>query len=479
MRRLLSIALGGFLLAGATGCTDFLTKDGVGSDKDPNNPREATRDQLFVAAQAAQFGMQEANIGMMACLFMQQCGGVGGRFVQFRGWYFFTEIDANGEFIQTYGGGGLLDLRTIQEISEEQGDRVYAGVAKILEAMLIGLTADVFGDIPYREAAQTGTIEQPAFDPQAQVYADVQALLTEAIADIQSGAGEGPAAVYDLVHRADFDKWVEAAYTLKARFYLHTVELPNDGVNLTAYQNAISAANNGISSPANDFRAFHGSATSERNIWYQFSQTTFGQDIVAGMPLAQLMVARNDPRLDDYFGLNANGGYGGYDAPTDGPADQDEISPFTGSLRNVPNFRQPLITWEENQLILAEAKLMTQSIAAAQAHLDAVRAQYGLLPVPATLENIMLEKYVALFQNIEVWNDYKRTCFPNLTPVPDADFGHGFGDEIPGRLFYGSTEMNANPNTPSVAEQLQNGGVAGGRPGVGGFRNPNDPNACP
>ena len=478
MRRLVVIALGGLLAVGAAGCTDFLTRDGIGSDKDPNNPREATRDQLFVAAQAAQFGMQEANIGMMACLFMQQCGGVGGRFVQFRGWYFFSEVDANSDFIQLYSGGGLLDLRRIQEISEENGDRVYAGVAKVLEAMLIGLGADVFGDIPYREAAQFETIKHPVFDPQAQVYADVQALLTEAIADIESGEGDGPAAAFDLVYRGDFDKWVDAAYTLKARFYLHTVEQPNNGISVTAYQNAIAAATNGISSSANDWRAFHGSATSERNIWYQFSQTTFGQDIVAGKPLADLMVARSDPRLDDYFGLNANGGYGGYDAPTDGPADQDEISPFTGSLRNVPNFRQPMITWEENQLILAEARLMTQGAAAAQPHLDAVRAANGLGSVPATLENIILEKYVALFQNIEVWNDYKRTCFPGLTPVPDADFGHGFGDEIPGRLFYGSTEMSANPNTPSVAAQLSNGGVAGGRPGVGGFRNPNDPNAC-
>ncbi|HEU5184008.1 MAG TPA: SusD/RagB family nutrient-binding outer membrane lipoprotein, partial [Gemmatimonadaceae bacterium] len=266
MRRLVVIALGGLLAVGAAGCTDFLTRDGIGSDKDPNNPREATRDQLFVAAQAAQFGMQEANIGMMACLFMQQCGGVGGRFVQFRGWYFFSEVDANSDFIQLYSGGGLLDLRHIQEISEENGDRVYAGVAKVLEAMLIGLGADVFGDIPYREAAQFETIKHPAFDPQAQVYADVQALLTEAIADIESGEGDGPAAAFDLVYRGDFDKWVDAAYTLKARFYLHTVEQPNNGISVTAYQNAIAAASNGISSSANDWRAFHGSATSERNI---------------------------------------------------------------------------------------------------------------------------------------------------------------------------------------------------------------------
>ena len=172
------------------------------------------------------------------------------------------------------------------------------------------------------------------------------------------------------------------------------------------------------------------------------------------------MLARNDPRLDDYFGLNANGTYGGYDAPTDA-TDPDDISPLTGSSRNVPNFRQPLITWEENQLILAEAKLMTAGAAAAQPHLDAVRNQYGLLPVPATLEYIILEKYVALFQNIEVWSDWKRTCFPDLNPAAGQSV-------IPGRLFYGQTEEQTNPNTPRSSEQnLQT------------VRNPNDPNGCP
>src|SRR5688500_19623531 len=102
MRRYLAIALGGLMFVGATGCTDFLTKDGVGSGKDPNNPREATRDQIFIAAQAEQFGMQEASIGMFACLFMRQCGGVGGRFVQCRGWCFMSKVVRTSEVILLY-----------------------------------------------------------------------------------------------------------------------------------------------------------------------------------------------------------------------------------------------------------------------------------------------------------------------------------------------------------------------------------------
>jgi hypothetical protein len=72
---------------------------------------------------------------------------------------------------------------------------------------------------------------------------------------------------------------------------------------------------------------------------------------------------------------------------------------------------------------------------------------------PDLLRAIMEEKYIALFQNIEIWNDYKRTCLPNLRPVT--------GLKIPGRFFYGVTERQTNPNIPEAGDQP--------------FRNDNDP----
>jgi hypothetical protein len=77
----------------------------------------------------------------------------------------------------------------------------------------------------------------------------------------------------------------------------------------------------------------------------------------------------------------------------------------------------------------------------------------------------MEEKYVTLFLNIEAWNDYKRTCLPALAPAP-ASLGNTTpgSQPIPGRLPYGITEANANPNTPNVSATGQN---------------PNDPSACP
>jgi hypothetical protein len=449
--------LGAALIASAaTGCKDFLNKEEVAQD--PNNPTKATRDQLLVAAQAALFGLQESGIAQSACMWMQQCAGTGGRFVEQRGTnYQRLTSDYNNDFSQLYIGGGLVDLRKIQTSATADGDKVYAGVAKVLEAFLIGFGADAWGNIPYSEAASDNP--SPKFDNQLEVYAALQTLLTSAIADLD-GAGNGPVA-FDLVYGGDKAKWKQAAYTLKARYYMHTAEGPTKGTFVSAaYQNAITAANNGIASAANDFTAYHGAATSERNIWYQFlTASGFGQDLVAGARLVDLMKARNDPRLSTYFVPNEAGGFGGLDVNSATPANQ------VSALNLQPEYRQPLITWAENQLILAEAKFQTGGgAAAALPHVNAVRQAAGLAPLSAaqvTLQSIMEEKYIALFQNVEAWSDYRRTCFPVLDPA-------GTATEVPGRVYYGPAEENANPNTPTVTQQdASNGG-----------RNPNDPTAC-
>ncbi|MBK5189038.1 MAG: SusD/RagB family nutrient-binding outer membrane lipoprotein [Gemmatimonadaceae bacterium] len=88
-----------------------------------------------------------------------------------------------------------------------------------------------------------------------------------------------------------------------------------------------------------------------------------------------------------------------------------------------------LVTSDENSLILAEANFVLHGAAAAQPFLDQERASNGLSSIPATLQSIMTEKYIALFQNIEVWNDYKRTCLPARTPFVNPSYGN----QIPGR----------------------------------------------
>jgi len=134
-----------------------------------------------------------------------------------------------------------------------------------------------------------------------------------------------------------------------------------------------------------------------------------------------------------------------------------------GSARtNNVTFRQPIMTYEENQLIIAEALFQAGDVTGAATALNTVRARYSkpALATP-TLNDIMTEKYILLCQNLEAWNDWKRTCLPARKPAKDKTV-------IPGRIYYGETEEQTNHNTPASTAQT-----------LSSVRNANDPAACP
>jgi hypothetical protein len=174
-----------------------------------------------------------------------------------------------------------------------------------------------------------------------------------------------------------------------------------------------------------------------------------------GAFLVSLLQTRNDPRLAQYFDPNSSGQYVGAAPGQQGSA---TIATFDES-RVAPGFRQPIVTYAENQLIIAEAAFRLGQTATALAAYNAERTAAGLPTAGSvTLAEIMTEKYIALFQNIEVWNDWKRACLPALTPAAGTVGG------IPARLLYAQSERNTNSNIPLPGDQPA--------------RNWNDPNAC-
>ncbi len=452
MQRHIRYAAAGFgLVAGLSGCSSFL--DAPKAVADPNAPTVATANQLLSGIEANIFGEQEGPVAMLICEWMQQCAGTAGRFVEVQGTYTITNNSFDGSFSSIYTAGGLLAIKDAETRADAIPDKQYRGVLEVLEAMDVLFGADNWGSIPYREAVASSA---PAFDGQLQIYDDLLKLLDQAIADL-NGSGNGPGA-YDLVYGGDKVKWTQAAHTLKARVYLHLAEVRG----ASQYALARTEAQSGISAPANDWKTVHSEATSERNMWLQFQLTSFGQDLVAGGRLVLIMRAQSDPRLPDYFGRNNTAsGFGGYDVATQQPVGDGDPSPIASSNRNVPTFGQPIITYDETQLILAETAFRTANIPSAALALNNVRSRYGKSVIAApTLADIMTEKYIALFQNIEAWNDYKRTCLPTLTPALGRSV-------VPGRLPYGFTEVQTNPNTP-----------ADPGPTLITGRNANDPTAC-
>lgn len=424
------------LAAVAAGCTDFT---GSELSENPNQPSRATTNQLLTGVTSFSSAGLTSDYNRAISIWMQQMAGTGRQWLNIDAPYDIVEGTLGG-YDTFYTGGGLVDLRTIQASTRESNDQVYLGVAQVWEALVMSHVADWWGDVPYREAVNPD-IRTPALDPQQQVYADLQLKLDTAIANL-GGAGAGPGP-FDLIYGGDKAKWTRLARTLKARLYLHTAErVPG------AYALALAQASQGIgdATGGGDFRTYQSSTVGEENQWFQFRRER-ATDISVGAYAVNLMATRNaggpDPRLVRYVGAAPGGRYDGAD-----PGEEGESFSWLSAERANPGFRQPLVTWAENQLIKAEALLQAGDLAGAARELNVERQQAGLPAVADNLDRARLyqeiieEKYVALFQNPEVWSDYKRTCWPNLSQLNGAR-------GIPARILYGFDERGANPNIPA------------------------------
>ena len=522
MRHSLGVLLGLGLALGAAGCSDFLSAPDV--TQDPTKPTTLTGPKaLYIAIQEAGPPQREGQLARIAAEYMQQIAGVARQQIGYD-LYNAKSGEIDGYFAAVYGstnafngGGGLLDIHKLQQLARKANDSLYVGLGKIYEAMYMGIAADIWGNIPYRQAADSTNL-RPAFDPQLQVYADLQSQLDSAINIFLTATGPtnlGPASNGDkaeLIYGGRTATQLRTVYTavahsLKARLYMHTAE-----VDASAYAKALAEVPLGISTPGNDFLWFHDASASGQNIWWQFESARAG-DIRPGAAIIGILKRRIGAGVEDSLRLKfyftgapgANGGFFGHRPggttlmPTNGTVDPgngnsgkpDSVGNFSGlgtfmDGSTAPgDLRQPELTYAETQLIGAEAAYQVAGggaagEAAAQPYLTNARTnrQYGSTggaavafgnapgALTATLQNIIEEKYVSLFLNPEVWNDYKRTCFPSLAPAPlNTDDGSPpRGTPIAGRLPYGQSEINANPNTPAVLPTGQN---------------PNDPNPCP
>ncbi|HET8622482.1 MAG TPA: SusD/RagB family nutrient-binding outer membrane lipoprotein, partial [Gemmatimonadales bacterium] len=305
--------------------------------------------------------------------------------------------------------------------------------------------------------------------------------------------------------------YTRVANSLKARLFMHVAEASVAGVAgapPAAYDSALKYVPLGINTPADDFIWYHDGTATGNNIWYQFQATRFG-DLSAGGALIEILKDRiqagieGNERLAFYF-LTADGedpapdgsnffGYrpsattdmptapGVYNGNGDAAGGYSFFNTYGDGESADGGTRIPELTYAETQLIGAEAAFQLGGQGAAQPFLDAARANrsWGTIPfpalgsVPATLENIMEEKYTTLFLNPEVWNDYKRTCLPSLAPAPvnDSPGSAPRATPIAARLPYGQQENTANPNVPATSST----GVAV----TPISQNPNDPNPCP
>ena len=441
-RKLAAAASLGVLL-GVGACSDYLS--GGQLTTDPNRATTATAKNLMVTTQLALFNLWGGDPARVTGIYAQEFAGINRQYLALDQTYSQDPNTTNGLHSSLYSAGGLVDIVQMQQKSAAVNDTLFLGIAQVIEGATMGTGADLFGDLVYSEALK-GT-PNPKLDPQAQVYDSVQKVLSAAIVNLTSyhDGGNSPnfgPGTADVVYGGDGAKWAAMAHTLKARFYMH-----NGEVDPANYALALAEAQQGISSSADDYLASYTATPGEKNLYYQFNNEQRGDLGPGGPTIDSLLVAHHDPRRDVYFTANSD---------TVG-----DLADF-GDFVNDPAYPTPFVTFDENTLIWAEAAYRTGDPGTALTQLNIERANHGLsalsgLTGQALLNEILLEKYVVNFGlGEEAWNDYKRTCTPNLVP-------HSATKKIPGRLFYDSGEQQTNTNIPPAGT------------GINGFRNTNDP----
>lgn len=356
----------------------------------------------------------------------------------------------------------VAPLRVIRQ--KKADNPLYQGITKVVEAHLIGTYAALFGDIPYSQALSSNS--DPVFDNQKEVFKELQSLLKSAIADLNNVTSidvvDG-----DYISNGNSTKWLETAYTLRARYYMITKQ----------YDSAFIEAQSGISSVANSmmFVPFAGTTdpNSKNTIYERIQQ---GGIAIGDVPdvnhpsyLLQLLDLRDNAKTNEearkqYYTI-----------------DQNNSANNTGIAAEMEP--QGLITYQENLLILAEAGARTQSFNTGLTYLNDVRAllssgvlfnssvagltmKYdpyiaadfqsggmenmdGIDPLRALLRQIVQERYLTGFFTYMPYNDWRRLEKSDQDLEVPFPLNTSTQTKNVERFIYPNSELEANASAPA------------------------------
>ena len=412
-----------FILAVFTAILTSCKKDFLEVNEDPSKVSEVPPSLLLPTIQSQIAYSQGGDAARIVGVFMQNFTGASRQFTQYQ-IYNIAPSDVDNLWRFNLYGGALEDLHILEKLSGDKNYPEYNGISKILLAYGLGLTTDLWGDIPYSEAFLATDNLQPKFDAQQDIYSNMFSLLNEGISILNSAPGTGLIPKGDdLMFGGDPSLWIKFAHSLKARYYLHLVK-----VNPSNASSALTEAALGFVAVGEDASFNFGPSETSANPFYQFNDQR--GDISYSGNLISYMISTNDPRIDEYADTSTGA-----------------MGAFFGSKESPVDF----MTYAELKFIQAEAAFRTGDLNTASLAFKAsvLRINGSSDPVfegvvanessaTITLDKIMMQKYVAMYSNPESWSDWRRTNIPVLTPTA--------GSAIPRSFWYPESEVNYNTN---------------------------------
>lgn len=297
LKNLRFIALLG-LAVGASSCDKTFD-----INTDPNNPTSADVALVLPSGQAFVSFIIGGQYNIAGEILAQHMGIPQGA-NQYRTYdqYNLPSSSFDGRQFQGLYGGALEDFQNVIDQGTPQGEFRMVGIAKILKAHSFQILTDLYGDIPYSEALKGSANTAPKYDRQQDIYANLQLLLDDGIADIRKQQGRLPATAdlnYQASTEALMSKWIRLANTLKLKLYLRTSQV--DPAGAEAGVRALYARNpDWMRNSADSYQFTNTSTTNAQNPFYQANFRLPG-NLAGSRTIGDTMVTLSDPRLPVYF----------------------------------------------------------------------------------------------------------------------------------------------------------------------------------
>lgn len=390
-------------------------------------------------------------------------------------------------------------------------------IGTIMQIQSLATAADVFGDVPYSEALQgkTAGITRPVYDTQQAIYTSLLTRLEAATVALNTSQA-GP--TNDAFYGGDVAKWKRYGYSLMLKLAMRLTKVDENTAKAYAAKASTGGTFTSVSDDAylnadltNGYTNANASALATAADLYQLRWSKTMIDYlktnsdprlskIAEVPAAGL-TANQTANGGDTTPANQLGLPNGYDLA--GGATDISKSPnypgATGTGTNVTpigkysrptnafrNQSGPLfvLTYAETELLLAEAATRGYAVSgtAATHYKNAVSAglqslaKFGTATaidaatadayatahplVTATALKQINEQYWAttsILQNfIEAWNNWRRSGYPQLTPVNYT--GNFSGGTIPRREVYPTGEGSLNAENYKIATGRLSGG---------------------
>jgi hypothetical protein len=488
--------IAGVLLLSMSACT----KDFEEINTNPNAVEKGNVNYIFSKSQLDGLNNNYFFTNILECGGMLQhyatykeASGVGDKYLN-------NEVYYSAYFSQAYPTAINEVTIVINDLKNSPNDSNKLNIARIWKAYMYHRITDLYGDIPYSDAAKASTsqIFLPKYDSQESIYKDLLKELDEAALALDASKPSFGKA--DLIYDGDIPKWKKFSYSLMLRLGMRLTKVDPTlsktwvtkaiagGVIVNGTDNAIMKYTDG----PNDFNRNPSAFDPRRQ---DFTQGSYGQKNVEGGKLAKTFIdvlkTTADPRISVYAGVwqgitqnttsAVQKGFPNGLKAAPSPAEQGTFSEPNQSTVFKNDAPLMLLSNAETNLYLAEAALRGWYLGETDKDLyeKAVKASflnagiYGASYIisDATpyltanpfntvgtfdqkMNQIHTQIWIALFvDEQEIYANWRRTGYPTLIPVNFP--GNVTNGTIPRRIKYPTGEYSVNSVNLAEATKRQ------------------------